>query len=516
MQDKNTILDDLMEYLREKKLAIVITYFIAIAMFGVWLCQDFVSFDAEGLYSMANGMKWYQQWIALDRWAFVALKKLLGVGAINPFFSATMALTFFPASAVLWNYLIYLWNDKKEIFRYQSILFSLLYLTHPVWAFQFAYRNQMEVCTLVMAVLPFALIFFTQWLEQGGFGYFLIAAAGVVVAFSSYQSFLFVYGEAVVIYYMLYIYRSKMVESKKLLKSSVRTIGFTIVAFAGYVISSKLMCMVFHLDGAAQKSYLSDQFLWLTEAPQVCIRNIVEYMKISCLGSNGVFTCNFIVITILFLICALPHVVGKKGGRIWGLLCMLGVVVIPFLLEIVTAGNVVLRSQFAFVLALAFMALYAWGNIYQIAKTRLPRLGLQILVILSMLLLILPQVQVTSRLLYTDYKVATDDKELMEQIYYAAMDKGAKEGDALVLLGGKGNSVSETLMEYEVIGISYFEVTPIALTKPNEAMQAYGYQISAPTDEQVAYARSIQETLPCWPDADAVYVEDGLIIVRLS
>ena len=48
------------------------------------------------------------------------------------------------------------------------------------------------------------------------------------------------------------------------------------------------------------------------------------------------------------------------------------------------------------------------------------------------------------------------------------------------------------------------------------AMQAYGFCVSMPTQEQKQYGNEVAANIPCWPDVDSVHVEDGLIIVHLG
>ena len=84
-ENKKTFLD----FCKENIGYIIMVFFSTIAIYGAWAFQYFITFDAEGLYlntSRINVNIWYMQWIELGRWAFIVLKKILGVVSINPFF----------------------------------------------------------------------------------------------------------------------------------------------------------------------------------------------------------------------------------------------------------------------------------------------------------------------------------------------------------------------------------------------------------------------------------------------
>lgn len=108
---------EIKNYIGKNKHGILFLYIFTFAIYCAWLMQNIVTFDAEGFYSYEDGLKWYLQWYALGRWALVELKEIFGVVTINPFFSVSVFLLFFPMSAVLWWYNIQKWmgGEKPKI-----------------------------------------------------------------------------------------------------------------------------------------------------------------------------------------------------------------------------------------------------------------------------------------------------------------------------------------------------------------------------------------------------------------
>ena len=518
--EKETQIDDFIEYCKNRKMSIAIIFLVAFAVYAVWAFQDFISFDAEGFYSKENGIVWYEQWLGLGRWAFCLLKDILGVKVINPFFSITIFLLCFPLSSVVWSYLFYLWGGAgKVVSKYDSLIFSAIFLIHPIWTLQFAYRNQIEVLCIIMVLLPVSMVVFTKWLNSKKKIYAIMAMVGIVFCFSGYQSFIIVYIEAIAIYFLYYLLEIQdgQEKEKEFYNRLIRVAVYSIVAFVLYQVIFRLICRFSSGVGLAYDSYLSGATKWKTESISTCINNIYEFIKMSVVGDGKVYNSLFLVEIIVLCIITCHGFVRKNKLKIWQVLVNVGIVLIPFLIVFVSADkNMVSRSQLAFVLAVAFLGMYEFNYIRNILSGRVSRGCKQAVMIIIVLCIVMPQMQMNTRLLYSDYKVLYNDYEMMSYIYNLALYKGANEGDAIVFIGGHSNAVDETIVEYEVIGFSYFEVTPLDPMKCIEAMQGYGFRVRQPSETEIQYAENKKDSMPCWPSNDSVVVENGIIIVRLS
>lgn len=195
----------LYRYVKERRLSILFIYIYTISIYGAWLSQNLVTFDAEGLYAVPEGTKWYLQWYQLGRWALVLLKKLMGVKLINPYFQISIFILFFPASVILWWFCFYKWNHFKEN-MIALLVFAGVYISHPIWSLQFAYRNQMEGITISMIFLPIAMLLLTDRQKEGKWLRTFLAGGLIITSFGTYQSFILVYAEAVAIYFLFRVY----------------------------------------------------------------------------------------------------------------------------------------------------------------------------------------------------------------------------------------------------------------------------------------------------------------------
>lgn len=515
-----TQLDKFIAYCRNNRNVILLLMFMTLAVYGAWAYNDFVTFDAEGFYSKQNGVGWYFQWIGLGRWSFVFLKKLLGVELINPFFSITVFFLCFSLSVILWAYVFSFWNKGEMNGKREKIgllFWGIIYLTHPIWSLQFAYRNQIEVCCILMVILPIALLLLSRWLDEGNIVYGIISLCITVFVFAGYQSFVVVYLEAVAIYFIYlleYIQDNGETYIPEFYKKLVKAALFSIAAYALYKVSCNVACK---MSGAPVDFYTEYiQSLWKTESISACISNIAAYLKMSFLGDGRVYTCIYLVEIIVLIGILIYRCFSKKIMRVWYILVMAALVLIPFLLEFITAGNIVSRSQFAFVCSIAFLGMYEISFFLQVFAIKIKKTFRQLVIVALLVCICFSQIEMNTRLLYSDYKVSEEDYRMMEQIYYSALKKGAHEGDAIVFLGAHSNYADETIIENEVIGFSYFESIPLTSMKVVEAMQAYGFNVSKPSVEQTEYAQSLKDSMECYPSDNCVVIENGLIIVRLS
>ncbi len=511
----NSNIQELYKYIKTRKMEVVFVYLFTILLYGVWMAQNLVTFDAEGFYFEDSGLKWYEQWYQLGRWSLVVMKKILNVKLVNPYFQLTTLGIFFPASVILWWFCFYKWNHFKES-KFALLVFSGLYISHPIWTMQFSYRNQMEAITIIMILLPIAMLLLTDRVSDGRWIRIIVAAALVIVSFGAYQSFMFLYAEAIVIYLLFRVYYDYMQEGKKdCWREVVFLAFFTVVCYVIYSCIAKYMCSIRGLTYGTD--YLRTQFHWGTYSLAENVETILGYIKETLLGDGVVYNALGAVEIIVGLVMVIYAFRNRIGARILALLLFIGSWIIPFVLVIVTAADIVDRSQFSFTLTLAFWGAMEFGALYhyffRIRVTDIRALFFVFILACA----IVPQMQKTTRLLYTDYMIMHMDEVQLWTIYYEAMQKGAEEGDTIVFVGAKGNYLTGSMVEKEVVGFSYLEANDVSVSgKIVEAMRAYGMNVEKPTDEQIKYAKEVAETMESWPDSEGIVVEDGLIIVKLS
>lgn len=403
------------------------------------------------------------------------------------------------------------------------IIFSTIYLSHPIWSLQFSYRNQMEMICIVMVILPIAVALFTQELDKEG-GKILsfnmiVSLLLTVCCFGSYQSFMFMFAEAIILYFVIRLYNGKEnPKSKVFWKKILLVLIYTMIAYVLFNEIAKFMCKRHDVGYGA--AYLESQFKWFSNPVSDNMKTILGYIFNTAWGDGVVYTKILAVEVCVLIILFAAKCVKEKKFLCIECLCIMAMLMIPYLLTVVTANEVVHRSQFTFVFLVAFLAAYEIEIILSLVT---PKTVTKFFVLCIMGLFsftVLTQIQMTTKLLYSDYAVMNLDEIQMREIYYEALSKGAHEGDAIVLIGGKGKAgyLYDTITGYEVVGYSYFEHTATyGNDKLIEAMRAYGMNVIKPTDEQIQHAYEMIDEMDCWPSGEnSIRVEDGLIIVCLS
>ncbi|MDO4621762.1 MAG: glucosyltransferase domain-containing protein [Eubacteriales bacterium] len=499
-------LSDFLAYLKSHILYTIGTYLFIITLYGSWAFQDIVTFDEEGLYSAYNASIWYEQWISLGRFSLVALKRLLNVYVISPFFSMTVFLLLFPLSVLLVNYCLYLWNQRKDS-PLASFLMLFVYLTHPIWALQFQYQNQIEVISVIFCVLPIGMIALYDYLRTKRPPAGILALLLLVFSFGGYQSFIFVYLELAVVMLLLMLDWA-YISRREVWKDFLRIIFFTIIAFAIY---EAIVIVTRRLFGSSVP-YLNSQIEWKTQPFSECAAKTMQYLRKLFLGTDTyVYSKLFGLEALLLLVWGCVLFIRKKKFSPERLLLVLAWMICPVLLGIVTTGNLVERAEFAFIFAIGSGCYLLFRSID--SQNRYCK---SILALVLCLAVIRVQMVPITRLLYTGSVTMRNDARWMDSIYRLAEENGAAPGDAIWFIGGQVNFDNGAAYSNEVIGISYFEITGFATDKAVQAMQDYGYNVCSPSQEQIEEASRLAQDMPNWPARESVQVKDHLIVVKMS
>ena len=513
------------QYCRDRRLIIISILLITVAVYAMWAAQDIVTFDAEGLYNESSAVKWHKASIAMGRWGTYYIKKLFGTLIVNPYFSVAVFWVCFPLSAILWLYNIYTWDNRCKRTELEMVvselIFCLIYLTHPVWAFVFSYRSHLEVMTFAFFLLPLSLLFLSKAMEKRSAVYYFCACAGVVVTFSCYSTFMLMYGVGICMF--LYFRTSDVAQSLKDTWRLIRKLVlFTVICVVVYYLTVKITMAHCGIEGLT--SYLTDNFKWGTEPFADSFQRLMGHLKEFFLGNKVIYTSLYAWVVLISFGINLAYVI-KKRYKWWRVLCLFGVVITPLLLNILTAGDIVIRGQMPFVLALAFLAsevckefITATHSIKNEGGWLELKRGVNIIAIAVIGIFVVHQVQYDTRWMYSDVKFMEMDFAELDEIYYTALQNGGEEGDAIVFVGGLSPNLNDSLLTGEVIGFSYFAFTGYYNDsgKIIEAMNAVGYNVVVPTAEQQEKAVELAEDMNAWPSEGSIKVVDHLIIVRLT
>ena len=512
---------DFYEYCRERTPSVILLAVVTLAVWGVWSTHDIMTFDAEGFY-LGDGIDgWLKGWIGVGRWGFVLLKRILRVRVINPYFSMTIFLVAFPFSAVVWSFFICRAQGNRKNIKADILIFGLIYLTHPIWIYQYIFRNQIEVFSIALLILAFAMVFFAEWMNTGQILPMIFSFAGVTFVFGCYQGLTLLFGEAVIVYFFLLL--PSIGEREKGMRVFwIRLIRGFIFAVAAYALASvfTLISRKITKTGNANK-YMTQGIRWGKDSVAECLRDIFIFVKEAVLGNRSIFTPIFAVLILLLILWMIRQVI--KHGKTYILMfpIALFMVLFCFILDFMAGTQVIMRTQFLIAFCIAFLADFLFIRIYGAFRERsalLAAVGLGLAICIA----VVPAVQQTDRCLYAFTKTMESDEETMKAIYHEALKQGAVPGMPIYIFGAKEHQGTEAENLISSEGFERFALPYLSLigspyeTKAVSAMRALGCPVDYPDKEFRDTAKVIASDLPTWPREGSVYVGDGVIIVHYA
>lgn len=512
---------DFYEYCRERTPSVILLAVVTLAVWGVWSTHDIMTFDAEGFY-LGDGIDgWLKGWIGVGRWGFVLLKRILRVRVINPYFSMAIFLVAFPFSAVVWSFFICRAQGNRKNIKADILIFGLIYLTHPIWIYQYIFRNQIEVFSIALLILAFAMVFFAEWMNTGQILPMIFSFAGVTFVFGCYQGLTLLFGEAVIVYFFLLL--PSIGEREKGMRVFwIRLIRGFIFAVAAYALASvfTLISRKITKTGNANK-YMTQGIRWGKDSVAECLRDIFVFVKEAVLGNRSIFTPIFAVLILLLILWMIRQVI--KHGKTYILMfpIALFMVLFCFILDFMAGTQVIMRTQFLIAFCIAFLADFLFIRIYGAFRERsalLAAVGLGLAICIA----VVPAVQQTDRCLYAFTKTMESDEETMKAIYHEALKQGAVPGMPIYIFGAKEHQGTEAENLIRSEGFERFALPYLSLigspyeTKAVSAMRALGCPVDYPDKEFRDTAKVIASDLPTWPREGSVYVGDGVIIVHYA
>ena len=517
----STLAVDFYEYCRERTPYIILLFAVFLAVYGVWATHDIMTFDAEGFYVADQVDGWLRGWLGVGRWGFVLLKRVLRVLIINPFFSMAVFLVLFPLSAVVWSFFIYRAKGNRENIKADVLVFGLVYLTHPIWIYQYIFRNQIEVFSIALVILAFAMVFFAEWMTTDQLLPMIFSFIAVTFVIGCYQGLTLLYGEAVLVYFFLLL-NSIGDEEKSMRGFWVRLVRGLIFSAGAYALSSVLTMISRKITGVGDASfYMTQGIRWGKDSVGECLHNIFVFVKEAVLGNTTIFTPVFVVLILLLFIWLVNRVIKREKGALLAAAVAVALILFCFVLDFLAGTRVIMRTQFLIAFCIAFLADFLFVRICAAVREKSSFLSVVCLGI-ALCAAVVPAAQQTDRCLYVICKTHEYDEETLKAIYHEAERQGAQQGMPIYIFGVKDKAASDaekvTKTEgYENIVVSYLAlIGTVHETKVVTAMRAFGCPVDYPDKEFRETARAIAADLPVWPQDGSVYVGDDVIIVHYA
>ena len=512
---ERNIREDLNHFFSDNKFFLGIVSAVFFLFYGSHLYMPNVGIDTA---IMVDNPGTIYNWTEIGRQGLILTKILFGNLNFNPYYSSTLGLVFILIALMCWNFLLYRVGNIKGV---TMVLFSLIFIIHPIFVEQFYFTLQILEFSFAMMLVPLALLVEFEGAMSNKKYLGLISILMMVWAFSSYQSFILLYVAGAIFCYLL-IYRKLTLANDSpplnifYFKIIIRLIVTFFIALIVNVVITKLF-----FSGS---EYLDAQILWGKFSLESCVKNILGHVKQIIVGEGIFYSWGYAVSMCLMVVSVIPDIFRKKSSIKWIWVCAIILLeCMPFILTIYLGGAPTVRTQLLIPFVIACNIILCEQKL-NIIKTSIGNKGKTVLMLLGTAI-ILTQGNAVQRLYYTDDARFSGDLLLAQSLSNTInTELGSQQQKPLAVVGVKKPFINPAAVNGEMIGLSLFSwgasVPPHYLHSNGSItsfMRSVGLDFNGIASEsQMMEARKIAFTMPLWPDKGSVFDAGSFIVIKLS
>lgn len=512
--NKNIRSSNFIEFIKKSKYSIIIIVLSVLFAFGQRLVSGSFSIDTE-LYisNIGSNVNW-NWWLDLNRWGLVLLNQVLQMDALPIFASNYITVVLMIVYSIAFNYLFYTYvSDKyKEAFVKYQFIFPIIFITNPIFAEQYNFIHQNIGVAIGILMIPVALLLIDKAIRIKNITskvmLFLISIILIAFCFGIYQSIPLLYIVTVVVCYLL-----------KVIKEEDNNWKFLLQQIGVFALGAILYFVISKLTGESS-GYL--QSAWLKDSVSQCLLNIWNCIK-PVVRCEGIFYHYGYVLSIAIMLALIIYLVIKKKCKIGVILALVGLLMAPFYIMIITGVDQLKRTQFnySFVIGVVMMLFI----VFLANKNKLKTVK-NVMLILAFIIVYI-QSYTCANLFYSVDVVYENDKSVAYRIVDKIEEQNwydVNKDYKLIFIGRHpNNNLKNVYQTSEVIGSSFFEFDYPYIWGVNQRaivfLKILGYEFIGPTEEEFEEAKKYAEEnkMEIWPkDGCITLVDNDKILVRLS
>ena len=494
-------------YISKYKSVVVWTFVITIFCYGI-LCAYYTIYIDEERQIMESCAT--QSWIAQGRFGNYLFERYFLTGKIyTSFFGDALAAALLGISVLLQCFNFYV-AAQKLVHRISYIIFCGIAVSVPFvcGAYMVVGIYNIEISlALCLANLSVSFIFQDRTAEKSKYCYSVILLAACICIYQAFVPF-FVTNIAACCF--LWVEFAEKVNVKKVWALIIKSIAVCIVALLLYFVLNKIF--IWKIGGAS--AYLTDSFIGWGKgtSPVIIIKIMIGRIRDIVSGSSSFLLGGIIyrVTFVVFLFYVLERVVKRQEH--WKLSVFLAFCsfLAPFCLNFVL-GNTLFAGRTLLGLPLLL------GMIWIVAVEKVSdRICIKTAIAFTAFYLILLQVQYINQYFLSDFKRYEQDQVVTAQIIGDIREAcGGYTQMPIIPVGIYAYEDHGLAMHYELAG-SYYTVDGGSITRIIHFMQAQGYNVDMPTEDQIADSYQHINDMPIWPVKGSVKNVNGYVIVKLS
>lgn len=534
MKGDSTIYNYTKKFLIEHKMLIIFCLVDLLLIYGIRIFCYNIGVDTEN--SVIGSTTLNQRRIAMGRFGLVLLKCIQPAGKFNMYAANFGAVLFLLFSSLLWCIIFDFYSKVKSNIGY--FVFSLFYLSSPIWVEVIYFTTQAAETVFIVALCPICVYFMWEGMKNNRKMYTVGSICLLVFLISVYQAVIAMFCAGILIVYILEIENGVLTDKqiKKLFINMVLSATCALILY--FVANNIVINLIFRIDksnyfsniidGNKSESIIGKIALFMAFIYKIFFINTPIHGKIvvpiltDYMGSEAVehftnaghFSCIlYLPALIYYAICFFRN----KIRSIFYFLAGAGILGCAVIFVIAAGGSVAARTLYAFALVGAFLIYYTITHVSK--RTAYIWCALVVLfgsnqTLRSSLLLTSDQTRYEKEVWLCD-KI-NDEIQRIKNINHLSDEK--------VLVIGKGEfDYGPNFLAGDMCGqsvMAWFGSTSKAesTSRTLAFMRAHGYSYKAvkKDDENIDELRSVADRMSVFPEEGWVSAYNGIIIVKLS
>ncbi|MGN0482353.1 MAG: glucosyltransferase domain-containing protein [Lachnospiraceae bacterium] len=471
-----------------------------------------IGIDTEQtLYAYGADMNWR---IGCGRFMSVIISRICFPFSFNYQMAVVLLVINSLIAMIGYDYCLLYFGMKNKTSR---LIFSMLFLSYPVWAEQWYFVDVAFIFALGLFLSVCAAFFITKWL-LGQKSYLIGACVCNILAVGMYQTYFYLTIANTIAFLFLFFYEKRIT-----IMDLVRMVGkfliFAIVSFTGYELISKICIKLFYhpeIDYAGwsdASTYIDGQIGWKSKKFGECINQIITYIQDS-ISINDVFGTPLIIFSTIAVAGIIIWKAYKKKNPsdLLLLLFSIALLICPYLGCIVKGGGLSAREQVNLPFVLAFDTSFVIEKMLSKEKGMTIR-HFRIATVMAVVVVCVVIGNFTKKQLnlnLTDYQRYSHDirlsNNIMQKIEEADLNYRNKK---IVFLGYRSWNKPEHMVQGQMIGGSFFTWDYGQKAGINYRvygfMQTIGYSYKKPSIEEIQSANALVDQISIYPNDGCIY-----------
>lgn len=497
--------------------------------YGVNLVSLRVGIDME--MNMYAPDKLLDSWYTIQRFSLVWLKNLFGMRNFDPVVQSLGMIVVFTFCGILCAYAFSRFSGQAEKLKGFCLVFPALFLSHPCFAQQFVFTMQgfeVAVCMAATIMAAFCVGSFSfagqdGKQKKGRYGWLFAGLLLMVFGFGGYQALVPFYMALALSLYLVYFEFHRDMPKGFYFKVALMEAGAFLVGYIFYNLVGKAV-IGFTQGWNFEGNYLEGQLYWSTNSVQNCLGYIKSYMKQVLLGQGEFYSGFYLLFGAIFALRLLWGWVKERRREYWlygaASFCLF---LSPFFLAFYQGGGVLMRTQFALPVALAFFG----ASLMYMFDGKIREKGgigafVQPLLLGALLIFSVNQVNITGKAMLSAAWTYEGDKRLAYELADELHEIDAVHPETRIAMLGQyhPNAPKSVDTRWETIGYSIFEwdyAGPVGVSERGCGfLKSLGIPYEAVLPEEYELAKEFGRQMPSWPYEGSVQWMGDVVVVKFS